>query len=879
MDTLAVLDNATTGNIDTSDVTIITGLLLTILTLYGSSVGISGLEAMDFVLTDVSLNSTTGLNTLYNSTTGTIDASSVNTIIDEAELVLTLYDPLANIIGLEGLDIMLSDTTLTDIKVLTDLDLSTSGMIDHSSVNVMIGLMASLLALYDSQGINGMDATNFILTDTSINNINTLNSLDLSTSDTIDASGVTLITGLLASSIALYDSLSVIGIDDMNYKITDQDINVDNLNILNNNTTGDIDIGSVTVITGLLLTLLTLYGSLSGISGSEGKNFMLTDTTLDDIASIISLYNYTTGIVDASSINTITEEAASILTMYDHSANIIGLEGVDIILSDTSLTDITVLTDLDLSTSGTINAGSVNVMTGLLVPLLALYDSQGINGMDATNFILTDTSINNISVLNSLDLSTTGSIDANGVNLIIGLLASAIALYDQSSGVIGIDDMNYKITDSTIDFDNLNILDNNTTGDIDTGSVTVITGLLETLLTLYGSLSGVSGLESMNYLLTDITLEDTSGLTLLDLSTNGTIDASSINTITEQAASILTLYDQSANIIGLEGVDVVLTDTSLTDITVLTDLDLSTTGTIDASGVSVISGQLDNTLTLYDPLSGIIGLDATDYILTDISLNDISRLNSLDLSTSGTIDASGVTLIRGLLDSIINLYDSQSGIIGLEATNFKLTDISLNENDISRLNSLDLSTNGIINASDITNITGSVDTLLQLYNSPGISGLEAMNYIITDTSLNDINGLITLDNNTTGTIDASSISTITASVDNALNLYGTGSSITGLEGLDIILTDEIVSDASLLNSLDNFTEGIIYASSVTSLSGTPEAISTAVTSDGIIGLIQFPPVGGYPPNMIVIDNPPIGTYPPDLIVIDKPPLGKYPPNI
>ena len=55
-----------------------------------------------------------------------------------------------------------------------------------------------------------MDATNFILTDTSINNINTLNSLDLSTSGTIDASGVTLITGLLASSIALYDSLSVI---------------------------------------------------------------------------------------------------------------------------------------------------------------------------------------------------------------------------------------------------------------------------------------------------------------------------------------------------------------------------------------------------------------------------------------------------------------------------------------------------------------------------------------------------------------------------------------------------------------------------------------------------------------------------------------------
>ena len=821
------------------------------------------------------------ISTLINldlSTTGLIDATSVSTLDANITDALTLYDSSGNISGLADISITLTDQSTSDVSGIILLDNMTGGVVDVSGIITISNLLEDLVTLLPLEGISGLESMDYVLTDTSINNISALNTLDLSTTGTIDASGVTLFTGLLSPVVALYDSQSVTGLDATNYAITDTNINVDTLALLDNATTGDVDTSDVTIITGLLLTILTLYGSSVGISGLEAMDFVLTDVSLNSTTGLNTLYNSTTGTVDASSINTITEDVVSILTLYDQSENIIGLGGVNIVLTDTTLTDIKVLTDLDSHTSGTINAGSVNFMTGLLASLLALYDSQGINEIGATNFILTDTSINNINTLNSLDLSTTGSIDASGVTLITGLLASSIALYDSLS-VIEIDDMNYKITDPDINVDNLNILNNNTTGDIDIGSVTVITGLLVTLLTLYGSLSGISGLEAMDYLLTDTTLDDTAGLTALDLSTNGTIDASSINTITEDATSILTLYDPSFNIIGLGGVDIVLTDTTLTDITVLTGLDHFTTGTIDASGVTVISGPLDTTLTLYDSSSGIIGLEATDYILTDISLNenDISGLNSLDLSTNGTIDASEVTLITGLLGSTLTLYDLSGGISGLGATDVVLTDSIIN--NIDNLNLLDLSTTGTIDASGVTNITGPVNTLLQLYNSPGISGLEAMNYIITDTSLNDINGLITLNNNTTGTIDASSIPTITASVDNALNLYGTESSITGLDGLDIILTDEIVSDASLLNSLDNFTEGIIYASSVTSLSGTPEAISVAVTSDGIIGLIHFPPGGGYPPNMIVIDNPPIGTYPPDLIVIDKPPLGKYPPNI
>ena len=78
------------------------------------------------------------------------------------------------------------------------------------------------------------------------------------------------------------------------YELQDNrpDINVDNLNILNNNTTGDIDIGSAIYGSSLDPTN-TIWFSIC-ISGLK-EEFYTTDTTLDDIASIISLYNYTTG--------------------------------------------------------------------------------------------------------------------------------------------------------------------------------------------------------------------------------------------------------------------------------------------------------------------------------------------------------------------------------------------------------------------------------------------------------------------------------------------------------------------------------------------------------------------------------------------------------
>ena len=155
---------------------------------------------------------------------------------------------------------------------------------------------------------------------------------------------------------------------------------------------------------------------------------------------------------------------------------------------------------------------------------------------------------------------------------------------------------------------------------------------------------------SNNLTLTNTLLvnSDISTLINLDLSTTGLIDATSVRNLDANITDALTLYDSSGNISGLADISITLTDQSTSDVSGIILLDDMTDGVVDVSGIDTISNLLDDLLTLL-PLEGISGLESMDYVLTDTSINNISALNTLDLSTTGTIDASGVTLITGLL--------------------------------------------------------------------------------------------------------------------------------------------------------------------------------------------------------------------------------------
>ena len=99
--------------------------------------------------------------------------------------------------------------------------------------------------------------------------------------------------------------------------------------------------------------------------------------------------------------------------------------------------------------------------------------------------------------------------------------------------------------------------------------------------------------------------------------------------------------------------------------------------------------------------------------------------------------------------------------------------------------------------------------------------------------------LAVLDVNTTGVINAASVSTITGTTAALLATYTAyaGGTISGL-GDEAVTISDFSIDAGSLNNLDNYTSGIINAASITKLIGTEAEKAKARASSGIINLLS-----------------------------------------
>ena len=114
---------------------------------------------------------------------------------------------------------------------------------------------------------------------------------------------------------------------------------------------------------------------------------------------------------------------------------------------------------------------------------------------------------------------------------------------------IGLNNEDITLTDleisSTYDVSYLNTLDGYTSGTINAGTVTAISGSLSDLLTSYQS-SGVSNLGNEEITLLDTTSVEASDLAALAaLNSSGTVEASSVATITGTAAEIIAAFADS----------------------------------------------------------------------------------------------------------------------------------------------------------------------------------------------------------------------------------------------------------------------------------------------------------------------------------------------
>ncbi len=628
----------------------------------------------------------------------------------------------------------------------------------------------------------------------------------------------------------------------------------------------------------------TTYGFNSNISTSKSQIFSELSDWIDSTAFTITdgsgndTFDFSEFSNDQSIDLRSTDESSSVL----FTSNIAGLTGNLVISSGTIIENAISGPGNDTitgnSSNNTLNGGSGNdLLIGGSGDDTFIVDSKSDiineNLNEGTDLILTSVSytlpsnVENISLTGSLDINATGNDLDNvlkgnsGTNELDGKFGTDIIIFDgsfsdyslsESNGNLVIEDHRlsspngkailknieeaefsdlnktidelfsilYTITQNNYSAEDLNILDASTNVIINASAVTSLTGSASALVNAYES-SGISGLGDEIATISDEYI-DASLLNTLDENTTGIINASSIHTLTGSAFDINSTLS-SDEISNLSNHTITITDTSI-DASLLNTLDGNTTEVINASSVnSLIGSALDINSALSS--DGISNLSNHIITITDISL-EASLLNILDENTSININANSVATLTGSSSDLITVYESY-GISGLG--NEAVT-INSGTTSVFSANILSEATSGVVTA---TLSDGDMTTLT------GLKGEKnAYTIAISDNAV-DSSLLIALDEKTIALINTSKVESLTGTTYDLNKIYSS-SEISGLGNETLTITDTSI-DASLLNTLDGNTTGVINASTVNKLTGSDSDINTALSSEGISDGESEPP--------------------------------------
>ena len=619
-------------------------------------------------------------------------------------------------------------------------------------------------------------------------------------------------------------------------------------------------------------TAAEIIASFGNSTITEATNVAITvNSGTASLSQARTIDGYTTGVVTATIADTRVSDLVGSSPLLDANSN--NAFTVTIGTADAEITAAN-LTTLNGLTSVAIEAGNVTKITGTVAATNTVYAAAGnseINGLGNEAVVISGESSNTLSdasTLNTLDGYTTGTVNAGSLTTVKGDLSDLLTAY-ASNGITGLGNEAITLDDtSSVSSTDLNTLDSKTSGDITThSSLATLTGTVAALNTAYSS-EGIKVLGNEKVTVSDTTL-DAGDLNVLNNYTTGLVTASAATTLRGTLADVNEAYAAVAvsgdAITGLADEAVELTDTRVLAADLKT-LNTKTTGTIDASTISVIEGTASDVNTVYDAAGSsgdkVSGLGSEEITLTDTTVSATALRNIyLDGSTvrnSGTIDASSVHTISGsgTTISIANTVYASGRFTGLGSENITITDQGAsgagNGVSVSDLNTLNGYTTGNVNAGTITFLEGSISNLNTAYAATsalgnGISGLANETVTITDTSEIDASALNTLNGYTTGNVVATTATSFTGTISDLNTLYaastGSGNGISGLGSEAATVTDSSVS-ASDLNTLDTKTNYNITVNATT-ISGSLSDLNTLygakasngdATTDGFTGL-------------------------------------------
>jgi RTX calcium-binding nonapeptide repeat (4 copies) len=386
------------------------------------------------------------------------------------------------------------------------------------------------------------------------------------------------------------------------------------------------------------------FSNDTAISGATGNTYLLTYADAGNSIRVVASYvdNYGTSeqvISDPTERVRLADLIDNVLPAYRvPSLGLNGDEDIDIL--DATL-DIARLLDLANGyTTGLLNAGAALSVIGSAADLIqayTAYNTTQIQGLGDEIIVLRDTTLD-ASILNELTSFSSNVVNAASVTNLTGLAADMSQAYAawQAGQISGLGNEAIFLSNRILDAADLNSLNAMSTGLINAGSVLSIRGSAEELAASFAAevARQVAGLAGKSVVLTNSSLEVVK-LNALNAATLGIINAASLTSLSGLVADVSRAYTAgvAGEIRGLGNESITLTDSVLlaAGVSALLSIDSRTTGAIDVSQTTAISGTLDGLNSLYKS-AGIVGLANQTLTLTN-SIASVLAVTALNAST------------------------------------------------------------------------------------------------------------------------------------------------------------------------------------------------------------------------------------------------------
>ena len=560
--------------------------------------------------------------------------------------------------------------------------------------------------------------------------------------------------------------------------------------------------------------------TLGGLSTGSGDaiSVVVTDASVD-AGAVVALAGKTSLNVDATAVDEITGTVVDIVAAATTTPNLLLAADYTVVASNAG--SVANVNTIAAATTGIV---TVTVSEGDMTTLASL----ATEATDAITVVVTDARVV-ASELIALDAKTSVTVNAGQVETLTGTVEELSAYRDAFNAKTISGKLAYAVvaSDTTDDVaDLINLADPDVTNfdpDVYLPALTSMTGSASDVIDLY-NLTNVLQNEAGDALgdeavtLTDTTLA-ASVLNSVDTKTTGLIDASTVTTLTGAAADMNTAY-ASAGLTGLGDEASTLSDVAL-DAAILETLVGNTSGAIDATSIVTLTGAASEI---------IAAINAGVSFKADVVINVDEPASAADISIIAAITTGAVTATSSTT-AVADLLADLTTNGTTDDISITVSDTSADAADLSAINALTAAVAADVDLTAVTEITGSADAIKTAMAANGVSLTLNGTYDIVasgDTSVSDINLIVGLTGGagaTTGTITASAAST------DATVLAGL--TTTDARGDVIAITVTGSATGAELNTISGATTSEVAATGVTEVTGTAGAIALAVADADI----------------------------------------------